>query len=149
MAAQPAPAADPYHLLLDRIRAGDPEALVELYDARAAAVYSLALALTGSTAAATETTYDAFMRLWAQRDTAENTEAPPDPIAEVSDALLLALSLNRAARANGSAAGLHPQQRLALAVTSAGGRTIRETARILGLNYSTVLRQLGGGAHRA
>lgn len=173
MAAQPGPAADPYPSLLSRIRAGDPEALVELYYARAAAVYSMALAVTGSAAAAAETTHDAFMSLWAQRDAGTNgagrlrtrrpgapwrvdgarpgkgkPEALPDPVGELSDALLLALSLTRAARANGSAAGLHPQQRLALAVASASGRTIRDTARILGLHYSTVLRQIGGGTHQ-
>lgn len=171
MAAHPPPAADLFPSLLSRIRAGDPEALVELYYARAAAIYSMALAVTGSAAVAAETTHDAFMSLWAQRDAGTNgdgwsrtrrpgapwrvdgarpgtkAEALPDPVGELSDALLLSLSLTRAAQAKGSAAQLHPQQRLALAVASASGRTIRDTARILGLNYSTVLRQLGGGTH--
>jgi len=178
--AEPTTVADrEWTELLGKIRSGDLLALDDLYDSWGPFVYGLALAVTASTAAATEITYDVFMRIWTEPDQVDLAEStlrarlavltharavrptPPgcltpaarsaagsvrtqDGIGGLTDGQQLALALDRASRMRG-AAGLHPQQCLALALTYLGGQKIGAAARVLGLSRSTVLGQLDAG----
>ena len=54
--------------LLHRVRDGDDLALARIYDDYSAAVYGLALRITGDRGAAEEITQDVFVRLWEQPD---------------------------------------------------------------------------------
>jgi RNA polymerase sigma-70 factor (ECF subfamily) len=149
--------------------------MLELYAESGPAVYTLALHVTCSPDAAAEITYDVFtavvtgphqaspavgtlrtqlVALTHRRATraarrtrsaaaTRSTEVPPT--GATLDAQQLARGLALAAQMGGAAANLDPQQRLALALTYSAGRTVGDTARILGLSRSTVLRQLATG----
>jgi RNA polymerase sigma-70 factor (ECF subfamily) len=154
----------------------DADGLPRLYADCGAAVYSLALHVTGSPDAAAEITYDVFIDVGGSPHQASMPNRSPrarlaaaaheravrsarrarsassarsagesPPLDGRVDAQQLARSLTAASYMGGAAAALAPQQRLVLALTYSAGRTIDETARILGLRRSTVLRQLTSG----
>jgi RNA polymerase sigma-70 factor (ECF subfamily) len=58
----PAPARDAN--LLDRVRAGDEQAMAQLYDRHSAVVYSAALRVLGDGAAAEDVLQEVFVQLW-------------------------------------------------------------------------------------
>lgn len=154
----------------------DPDGLLALYGDCGAAVYTLALQVTSSPAAAAEITCDVFTQVLTRPHQANIATGTPrsrlaalthtrairaarhlrsapaaqstgdtSPAVAGPDAQQLARSLAVAARMSGAAADLDAQQRLTLAVTYLAGRTIGDTARILGLSRSTVLAQLATG----
>lgn len=56
----------PESLLVRRLAAGELEALAELYDRHAGAVYSLAFSIAGDAAVAEDITQDVFVKVWRQ-----------------------------------------------------------------------------------
>lgn len=152
----------------------DSGGLLALYAECGAAVYTLALHITSSPSVAAEITYNVFTAVcaaphqpnlatgtprtrlgaltheWATRASRRSAVGSlstenPRPTEANLDAQQLARGLALAAQMGGAAGTLDPQQRLALAVTYSAGRTVGDTARILGLSRSTVLRQLTAG----
>ena len=63
-------------LLSVRLRAGDERALAEAYDAHAAAVHRVAVAVLGEPAAAQDVVQDVFVELWSHPDRYQPSLAP-------------------------------------------------------------------------
>lgn len=98
-------ASDPDTSALDRVRAGDPTALAELYDRHSAILYGLMIRITADVTTADDLLSDVFMRIWTGADTYDSALGSPR-------AWLIGLARYRALdhlQSTGGGGGGHPR----------------------------------------
>ncbi len=170
--------ADWETVMRDRLRAGDEQALTDLYDQFGSFVYGLAARVTGDRTAAEDVTQDVFVTLWerpelfdpergrlrtflgtlshrrsvdyVRREEARRrrTNRELSLTRSVPDVDEMAMALVNAERVRAAVETLPRDQRDAIQLAYFGGKTYREVADVLGIPEGTAKSRLRLGLRR-